>query len=68
MYEEDKNHRNGYSSKNIKTSFDSVENRDLDYYNKLLNLAIAKKRKKNKILDNLMLKLSAKVEIQDDLN
>lgn len=53
---------------NIKTSFDSVENRDLDYYNKLLNLAIAKKRKKNKILDNLMLKLSAKVEIQDDLN
>lgn len=44
------------------------KNCDLDNYNKLLDLAIAKKGKKNKILDNLMLKLPAKVEIQDDLD
>lgn len=44
------------------------KNCDLDYYNQLLDLATAKKGKKNKMLDNLMLKLPAKVEIQDNLD
>ena len=39
---------------------------DLDYYNKQLNLAIADYTKKNKMLDNLMLRLP-KVAIQDSL-
>ncbi|MBK5240240.1 hypothetical protein [Clostridium sp.] len=40
---------------------------NLDLYNKKLNFAIAN-GSKNKLLDNLMLKLPARIEIQEDLS
>lgn len=40
---------------------------DLEHYNQLLDLAVAKKGKKNNMLDNLMLKIPTKVEIQHNL-
>ncbi|RMC97798.1 hypothetical protein D9O40_14310 [Clostridium autoethanogenum] len=44
------------------------KNCDLEHYNKLLDLAIAKRCKKNKIFNNLILKLPTDVELQDSLD